>query len=256
MQEQNSIQEIVFKFFEKYRFEESDIDYSVVDEHIRSLEMLAQVSNSGVSIFDLNKRQTIFYSGNYGKLLGYQLSEFELQNCNFFETRIHPAERHTLAVNGITSLKMFNAFSHDEKLNHKVIYEYRMQNADLKYVRLVEQYQILELDRKGQIWLMMSIVDISPNQDLESPVKCRLLNFRTGNLIPLETDQKLQLEITPRELEVLRLVKDGLLSKEISDKLSISVHTVNTHRQRVLEKLGANNSMEAVIFASKFGLLA
>ena len=102
----------------------------------------------------------------------------------------------------------------------------------------------------------MSIVDISPNQDLESPVKCRLLNFRTGNLIPLETDQKIQLEITPRELEVLRLVKDGLLSKEISDKLSISVHTVNTHRQRVLEKLGANNSMEAVIFASKFGLLA
>lgn len=256
MQEQNSIQEIVFKFFEKYRFEESDIDYSVLDKHIRSLEILAQVSNSGVSIFDLNKRQTIFYSANYGKLLGYELSEFEMQNCNFFEARIHPAEQHTLAINGITSLKMFNAFSRDEKLNHKVIYEYRMQTADLKYVRLVEQYQILELDSKGQIWLMLSIVDVSPNQDLESPVKCRLLNFRTGNLIQLETDQKLQLEITPRELEVLRLVKDGFLSKEISDKLSISVHTVNTHRQRVLEKLGANNSMEAVIFATKYGLLA
>ncbi|WP_428838896.1 LuxR C-terminal-related transcriptional regulator [Gelidibacter algens] len=41
----------------------------------------------------------------------------------------------------------------------------------------------------------------------------------------------------------------------MSDKLSISLHTVNTHRQRFLEKLGANNSIEAVIFASKFGLL-
>jgi len=50
-------------------------------------------------------------------------------------------------------------------------------------------------------------------------------------------------------------VRNGLLSKEISNKLSISVHTVNTHRQRFLEKLGANNSMEAVVFASKFGLL-
>jgi DNA-binding CsgD family transcriptional regulator len=46
-----------------------------------------------------------------------------------------------------------------------------------------------------------------------------------------------------------------LLSKEISNVLSISLHTVNTHRQRFLEKLGANNSMEAVMFASRFGLL-
>ncbi|MBK6998073.1 MAG: helix-turn-helix transcriptional regulator [Lewinellaceae bacterium] len=53
----------------------------------------------------------------------------------------------------------------------------------------------------------------------------------------------------------MKLVKDGLLSKEISNRLSISLHTVNTHRQRFLEKLGANNSLEAIIFASKFGLL-
>jgi DNA-binding NarL/FixJ family response regulator len=50
-------------------------------------------------------------------------------------------------------------------------------------------------------------------------------------------------------------VKEGYLSKEISDRLSISVHTVNTHRQRFLEKMGAANSMEAVMYASKYGLL-
>lgn len=156
MQTQNSIQEIVFRFFQQYQFTEEDIDYRVVDKHIRSLEILAQISNSGVSIFDLNKKQTIFYSANYGKLLGFKPEEFETENCNFFEARIHPDEQHTLAVNGVTSLKMFNAFSRDEKLNHKVIYEYRMRNADEKYVRLVEQYQILELDRTGKIWLMLS----------------------------------------------------------------------------------------------------
>jgi DNA-binding NarL/FixJ family response regulator len=63
------------------------------------------------------------------------------------------------------------------------------------------------------------------------------------------------LELTKRELEILKLVKQGLLSKEISDKLYISVHTVNTHRQRLLEKLGANNTIEAIIFATKYGLL-
>jgi DNA-binding CsgD family transcriptional regulator/PAS domain-containing protein len=252
----NSIQEIVFTFFQQYQFAENDIDYRVLDTHIQSFESLAQLSNSGVSIFDLNTKKTIFYSSNYGKLLGFKPEDFEIENCNFFETRIHTDEQHTLAVYGITALKMFNAFSDEEKLMHKVIYEYRMRNAEEKYVRLVEQYQVLELDVKGRIWLMVSIVDISPNQDAESAVKCRLLNFKNGNQFLLETSPKLQLELTPRELEILRLVKDGFLSKEISDKLSISVHTVNTHRQRVLEKLGANNSIEAVSFASKYGLLA
>ena len=58
-----------------------------------------------------------------------------------------------------------------------------------------------------------------------------------------------------REREILRLIGRGKLSKEIADQLAISVHTVNTHRQRILEKLNVDNSMEAVRYASARGLL-
>ena len=102
---------------------------------------------------------------------------------------------------------------------------------------------------------MLGVVDISSNQDEDVISKSQLLNFKTGQFIPLDVPQKAQIELTKREIEILRLVKIGLLSKEISTKLSISLHTVNTHRQRFLEKLGANNSFEAVNFASRFGLL-
>jgi len=71
----------------------------------------------------------------------------------------------------------------------------------------------------------------------------------------MDTPPKAQIELTKRETEILKLVKEGYLSKEISSKLFISLHTVNTHRQRFLEKLGAQNSFEAVNFASKFGLI-
>jgi len=85
-------------------------------------------------------------------------------------------------------------------------------------------------------------------------IKSELLNFRTGKIIScIESQEDIANTLTKREIEVLKLVKDGFLSKEISDKLTISFHTVNTHRQRVLEKLGVDNSMEAVMLASKLG---
>lgn len=251
----NSFEETVHQCMGQFVFDEADLDYSLIPKHARSLQTLADVSNSGVQIFDLYRKQVAFFSANFGKMLGYSPADYEGRNYHFFETKIHPHEALQLALRGFSVLKLFATFSNDEKLNHKVIYEYRMLNAEDTYVKLIEQYQILELDPRGQIWLMFSMVDVSPNQDSDGSVKCQILNFRTGHFVPFAIEPKPELELTKREVEILRLVKQGYLSKEISSRLSISVHTVNTHRYRFLEKLGANNSMEAVAFAAKYGLL-
>jgi len=255
MAEENSIEEIFFKFLMEYKFDEQDLDYSLVQKHTTALQALSNIGNSGFNIFDLYKRQTLFYSSNFGQLLGYKQADYETAGQNFFASKIHPEDALSLSLKSISVHKIFKGFSSDEKLNHKMISEYRMLNANDKYTRLIEQYQIIELDKKGQIWLMMGAVDISPNQEENNNIKSQLLNFRTGQFIPLDVPEKPQMELTKREKEILKLVKGGYLSKEISNKLSISLHTVNTHRQRFLEKLGANNSFEAVMFASKFGLL-
>ncbi len=54
------------------------------------------------------------------------------------------------------------------------------------------------------------------------------------------------LTLTPRELDVLRLVVDGLTNKEISATLGISLKTVETHRARVMEKMAAGSVSELV----------
>ena len=57
--EPSSIYEVFFKFLMQYQFDEKNIDYSVIPKQIKSLQTLSDVSNSGVSIFDLNKKQII-----------------------------------------------------------------------------------------------------------------------------------------------------------------------------------------------------
>jgi DNA-binding NarL/FixJ family response regulator len=55
--------------------------------------------------------------------------------------------------------------------------------------------------------------------------------------------------LTKRELEILKLICDGLSSKDISEKLFISINTVETHRKRILLKLNVKNSVGVVKYA-------
>jgi DNA-binding NarL/FixJ family response regulator len=61
--------------------------------------------------------------------------------------------------------------------------------------------------------------------------------------------------LTPRELEVLRLLGEGLDTATIAQQLVISPKTVATHAQRVLSKLGAHSRVEAVVIAHRAQLI-
>ena len=64
-----------------------------------------------------------------------------------------------------------------------------------------------------------------------------------------------QEDLTPRELEVLELIRDGNRNKQIADKLSISETTVNFHIKNIVDKLQANDRTHAVTIALRRGLL-
>jgi DNA-binding NarL/FixJ family response regulator len=62
-------------------------------------------------------------------------------------------------------------------------------------------------------------------------------------------------ELTARELEVLRLIRDGYRNKQIAYQLAIAETTVNFHIKNLMDKLQANDRTHAVIIALRRGLL-
>jgi DNA-binding CsgD family transcriptional regulator len=69
-------------------------------------------------------------------------------------------------------------------------------------------------------------------------------------------DSKLQsLGITPRELEILQLIAEGLSNKEIADRVFVSENTVKTHSSRVFDKLGARRRTQAVQLGKELRLI-
>ena len=73
-----------------------------------------------------------------------------------------------------------------------------------------------------------------------------------GRVLP---DSSGESPLSPRELEVLRLIADGLNNKQIAAQLEISLSTVKTHVQEILERLAVSDRTQAAVKALRRGLI-
>jgi DNA-binding NarL/FixJ family response regulator len=62
-------------------------------------------------------------------------------------------------------------------------------------------------------------------------------------------------ELTEREIEVVCLIAEGLINREIAERLGISVKTVDTHRGNIMEKLNVHNTAELIKYATRKGIV-
>ncbi len=81
------LQELYQEYWEllsQQQFNEADLDFSILENHINFLEQLDRVGNSAISIFDLSKKDHVFMSKNYGSIFGYDLQEVEKEGWEIF----------------------------------------------------------------------------------------------------------------------------------------------------------------------------
>lgn len=76
-----------------------------------------------------------------------------------------------------------------------------------------------------------------------------------GYLSPTAPGEDEYNQLSEREKEIFMLFAEGISTREISEKLFISVKTVNTHKQNILEKLGLSSNADMVKYALKKGLI-
>jgi DNA-binding NarL/FixJ family response regulator len=63
-------------------------------------------------------------------------------------------------------------------------------------------------------------------------------------------------QLTPREMEILRLLAEGKVNKEVATLLGISVRTVETHRAKIMLKLGLHSLAELIYYALRHGIVS
>jgi DNA-binding NarL/FixJ family response regulator len=89
---------------------------------------------------------------------------------------------------------------------------------------------------------------------IDPTVTRRVIEAFAGQPVPPAAPPELE-ALTPRELEVLKLIARGLANHEIADELVVSEATVKTHVKRILMKLGLRDRVQAVVLAYESGIV-
>ena len=169
----------------------------------------------------------------------------------YFWSRIHPddLEKWLKALNELMEFTLGN-INEEERSRANYTWNYRFKNADDVYVNLVQNTTPLAFDSGGK-----PVIGLAHYTVLHADIKmnisasAKLLNDQNEyETVYFNTyGQKLLSNgVSHRERDVIRLLVLDFSSKEISEKLNISPHTVDTHRRNILKKLNISSTGELI----------
>ena len=199
------------------------------------------------------KQSELTYIRGVNEMLGYKKEEFNISNIINFT---HPDDvvivmrvvmayiSHTLNTDLIDKELKFNS-------------TYRLLKKDGTYMRILRQSSPYEIGASGKIISHLSILtDITFIENEDHLVKWDIYSNNTVCHDFKDLIYKDFIDFfTPRELEIILLIKAGNTNKHIAEKLFISFHTVVAHRKNILLKSGCHNTKELLLFASNNGII-
>lgn len=163
---------------------------------------------------------------------------------------VHPEDvAHIQKCEKVAEKFLFEHLRPNEMVNYKVSYTYRRKTANGDYQNNLHQAIALNLTDQGSIGYVLGIeanVDHISNHPTDKVSFVHLngeksfLNINTNHpSFKLEGPQ--YNELTTQEINIIRLISFGLSSKKVASELSISEHTVRTHRANILKKTDSRN---------------
>ena len=211
-----------------------DLDAGELDKYKRIASGYATIENAIAVLSDMHANTSYIYYGDFSDVLGLgKMTDKEDRIGSIWEEEI---------LKLVSPDDLHNKYLHELRFFHFVKHLPKGRR---------HHYYLANKFNGNSLWLALCLytpltVDL-PNGSV-------VVNSVTGETEELEVKNDLKI-LSDRERQVLRLIDKGLMSKNIAERLSISINTVSRHRQEILSKLQVKNSIEACRIAKDLGLI-
>jgi len=229
-------------------------DKPSLETHIQKLIESDKYLPYSSTFFCITNTQSLtfeYISKNYKSCLGLDHTDLITKGMRYFWSRIHPEdlENWLKALNELMEFTLEH-INEEDRSKANYTWNYRFKNAQDIYVNIIQNTTPLAFDSLGKpIIGLAHYTVLDPNVKMDITASAKLLNTQNEyETIYFNTfSQKLlSAGISHRERDVIRLLVLDYSSKEISEKLNISPHTVDTHRRNILKKLNISSTGQLV----------
>jgi len=222
-------------------------DLHIEVEIYKKMLNLFQVGEYCYFIFSPPAMEMEYTNSSITKLLGYSPEEFTLEK--FLEV-IHPDDLQQYLNFEATITDFWRNLPPEKVFKYKTRYDFRIRCKDNQVKRLLQQVAVIQSDDQGAV--LRTFVIFTDITDLKQSSKMVL------SIIGLEGEpsyidiQPVQILVphkpilTKREIEIFQLLVDEYQTAEIAEKLSISTHTVSTHRKNIFRKTGTSSVLQLI----------
>lgn len=210
--------------------------------------------NAIAVLSDMKANRSYIYYGGIAKTLGLTSEMLSQTVQSIWEeaifSRIHPDDLRKKHLQELHFFHFLKKCSPEQRKDYCLINPLRMKDETGTYHKVIHRMIYIASTSSGSIWLALCLYNISDTTETGS----KIINTLNGISIKC-TEQNCTHLLSEREKEILSLIGQGQMSKDIADSLCISLNTVNRHRQNILQKLQVSNSVQAYQTAKELGLL-
>jgi len=220
---------------------------------MQRLEQAMEENDQYFQVFDVGQMKFLFTSKRIFQMIDIKPEEI---NPGHYTQLVHPNDEERLGQARSRVFKMEKEIFKAQTGSALTSYNLRMRNAAGVYNNLfVQDYMFYSPMPYKAVFLIQVVTNIE-----RFKMKKNCFHHYVGNDLSLFRfpDEQL-LKICPglseREMEIIKLIEKGLSSKQIAEKLFLSVFTVNTHRANILEKSGKATISDVIYALKEEGLL-
>ena len=231
-------------------------DPSLTERYKTAARNYAFMENTVSVLSDLKSNVSHIYYGRFAETLGIgNRPAGEETIDSIWERRIMELiQPNDLYDKHLNELRFFHFIRHlpkSRRADYYLVNKLRMRNRFGNIVPAVHRLFYISDPANNGLWFALCLYG---PMTFEFPGTSAIVNSATGQIIKHGEDNAIKI-LTKRETEVLKMISRGMTSKQIAEGLSISINTVNRHRQEILGKLQVRNSIEACRVAEDLGLL-
>lgn len=191
-------------------------------------------------IYDCIENNFIFMDSGFGVITGHKIARMLPE---FYMDLMHPDDCNYFLEKEKQIQEFTNDLRYNENFRYIFKYSLRLRKADGTYMLISQEYQAFEVNNQG-CWSKSLVTHKVISND--TPI-CWETDYKVyDKLQGIYLDFFNRFNLTARELEIIKLIKEGLTSKEVSSKLNISTNTTLTHRKNILSKTQSKSFIELI----------